>query len=196
MTCCGIYGYSVTNPEDAVDEPITLARAKLHLAIEDDNTENDSQIIALISAARQIAERETKRQIVPREVRLSLTELSGDIWLPGGVVRSVDTVTYRDSGNTWRTVTGSTYETLLDFAPPRIVLAPAQFWPTVGTAAVVARVDYLAGWATPDEVPEGLRQAMLLILGNLYFQRGDDKKSEIPPAAMRLLDQWTLPQYG
>jgi uncharacterized phiE125 gp8 family phage protein len=193
-----VYGLEITNPDDAVTEPVTLAEAKDHLNIEESNTASDTRVTALITTARQMAERETKRQIVPKDLRLSLTGFPDEIWLPSGIVRAVTAITYRDSGGTWRTLSSSVYEVLTQFSPARVVLAPNQFWPSVGTGAVVVRVDYTAGWADADAIPQTLKQAMLLMIGNWHYQRGDDAKagmSDVPPGAERLLAMWTLPQY-
>lgn len=65
-------------------EPISLAEAKNHLRVDTDLTEDDLLIGMMISAARGIAERFTKRAIITQQWKVFL-----DIF-PNTVVRDVN----------------------------------------------------------------------------------------------------------
>jgi uncharacterized phiE125 gp8 family phage protein len=192
-----VYGLEILNPDDVVTEPISLTEIKAHLSLGPDDCTQDARLRALIVGARQLAERHTHRQIVPRNLRLSLTCLPSEIELPAGVARSVTEVTYLSVNNVWTVASASLYETLLQFTPPRILLRPNQFWPyTSILATVVARVDWAAGWADKASVPVTIKQAMMLAVGNWFYERGDNPKSELPMGAKCLLDSWSLPEYA
>lgn len=192
-----VYGLEILNPDDAVVEPVTLADAKKQLAISDDDTVHDARIQSLIPIARQFAERHTRRQIVPKNLRLSLKWLPSEIWLPGGVVRSIESVQYVDTGDDWQTASASLYESLLSFSPPRLVAYPNQVMPSVGSnATVLARVNYAAGWADAASVPGPIKQAILLAVGTWFERRGDDVKFDLPAGTIALLNMWELPSYN
>ncbi|MEY3740425.1 MAG: hypothetical protein RLZZ192_1101, partial [Pseudomonadota bacterium] len=58
-----------------IDEPVTLAEAKLHLRVDFD--EDDALILALISAARQAAQTITGRQFITARWKMVLDRFAG-----------------------------------------------------------------------------------------------------------------------
>ncbi len=204
MRADDVYGLEIVEPESAPEEPVSLEEAKRHLSLATADTTQDGHLTTLILAARQEAERFTNRQIVPATLLLSLKRLPDEIELPGGKVRSVTAVTYLNASGSWATASGSLYETLLTFSPPRILRKPAEQWPSLGfTANVVAKVEYEAGWADREHTPATLNRAMLLMIGYWFYDRGDSAKAgltpesrSLPDAARHLLESWRLPQYA
>ncbi len=71
-------------------EPITLAKAKNHLKV-DSNDEN-ALITALITAARQLGERETKRAFITQTWKLYLDESPSEIEIPKPPLQSVESI--------------------------------------------------------------------------------------------------------
>lgn len=191
------YGVEVLEVPDCATEPVSLEEVKDHLSIEADNIRLDSSLKGNIVAARELAERYTRRQIVDRVLRLSLTWLPERIELPGGKVREVNAFEYLNVSEVWAAVDAGTYEELLQFEPSRLIRKRTGSWPNLSAISIVrARVDYQAGWETADEVPGPIKQAMLLTVGNWHYQRGDDHKVDLPAAAKCLLDAWQMPLYG
>ena len=191
------YGIEIVEEPVGAQEPVSLQDAKDHLSVAESDAGSDRRIALLIRTARDLAERFTRRQIVPRDLMISLKSLPEEIELPGGIVRSVVQVEYLNTSDAFVVASASLYETLLTFQPPRIRLKPNQQWPTLGQNATVrAKVTYSAGWESPANVPPAIKHAMLLAIGNWHHQRGDDAaKAELPNAAISLLNAWQLPQY-
>lgn len=180
----------VTSP---AREPMTLAEAKDHLRV--DGADDDALISELISAARRQAEESTRRALITQTWRLFL-----DRWLmkssiardwregvtegadiradPGSVeiprpplqqVASVKTYDESDAATTWA---ASNYFVDTASQPGRLVRRTGASWPTPGRAANGIEIEFAAGYGdNPGDVPEALRQGMLLLVGHLYEHR-------------------------
>ena len=154
-------------------EPIELEEAKAHLRVDYDD--EDSHILDLIAAARDDAERSTRRALITQTWRLTMPAFSTGrlpVELLRAPVQSITSVTYTDA-------TGA--EVVMDEAdyvfsagePGRIVPVSGAVWPTVQTenpAGVV--IEFVAGYGDAStDVPYLLRQAMLLFIGTEYNHR-------------------------
>lgn len=71
-------------------EPVTLAGVKNHLRI--DSEDENALITALITTARQLAERDTKRAFITQTWRLYLDESPAEIYLPKPPLQSVESI--------------------------------------------------------------------------------------------------------
>jgi uncharacterized phiE125 gp8 family phage protein len=175
----------VTEPSE---EPVTLAEAKLHCRV--DHDEDDTHISALITAARQTAERELGRTLVTTTYRVYFHEFPhghNEIELPyAAPLQSVTSLTYTDDGGTTTTWTGSgsdlmsgsplsVVEAHVDIYthPGRIVLpGDSLSWPTdnLKSASPIA-ITYVAGYGAATAVPVWAKQLMLLRIGHWYEHR-------------------------
>jgi uncharacterized phiE125 gp8 family phage protein len=170
---------------EPLQEPITLAEAKAHLRVDD--TSEDALIQTLITAAREAAEDYCARSFALKTYEQVLDAFPLEIPLPFPPVTAVDSVSYVNPAGDTLTLHSSTYA--LDSESEPGWLLPASTWPEVMEGANVVRIRYMAG-ATPKRA----KQAMLLIIGYLFENRGDTGKNAIPAAATFLLDQ--LKVYG
>ena len=203
-------GWGLTVVTGPAAEPVTLAEAKRHLRVEHDA--DDTLIRGLIAAARDWCQAETQRQFMPATYRLTLDAFPGDcgwpagagfptragaILLPFGPVTAVSSVTYYDSTGTSQTLSASLYQSALDREPPFVAPAPGEAWPTAeaGRAAAVT-VNYTCGYAGAAAVPDAIKAAMLVLIGQRYEQRGDDQvltpaaAAAVHPAVRALLDPY------
>jgi hypothetical protein len=137
-----------------ITEPITLDQAHQQLVLNSTFTDDDALITALITAARQYAEKYTRRAFFTQQWQLTLDHFpayiySGTInpalrrdwnyyagiWngvtiaLPKPKCISVDSITYIDLTGTQQTLDPSTYVVDLNSTPARIVPAPGLYWP-------------------------------------------------------------------
>lgn len=136
-------------------EPVTLSEAKLAARVSD-STAFDATVPGLITAARQLAEQITGRQLMAQTWRFELDDWPDDAddTLPIYQATAV-AITYW-TGSTWATLAGGAYE----FAPvgTGTGLAPVlnTSWPLLVTKAVGARVriDITAGATDSSAVPE------------------------------------------
>jgi uncharacterized phiE125 gp8 family phage protein len=158
---------SVSSPP--ASEPVSLSEAKAHLRI--DHTAEDTLIAALITAARRVIEAETERKLVTQTVLLTLdaTEAAPPIILPHGPVQSVSLFEVYTAG-AWATVATTAYDLLGD----RLAMSEdddATDWPTADRRFDAFRVTYVAGYGVPSAVPQDLKSALLITLGDLYENR-------------------------
>lgn len=151
-------------------EPITLQEAKRHLTIDHNN---DDTLIknSLIPAVRQAAELRTHRQFQTASWTLTLDcfpKGSEGLRLPLGQFQSLDSITHYDSDLTSTSMTLATevYEFGSTDYP---VITPVTSWDSTARKVVVV---FTCGYGDAvSDVPELLRQGMLILLAHYYEQR-------------------------
>lgn len=161
-------------------EPVMLEETKLHLRV--DGTEEDSLIAALITAARQKAEDYTRRAFITQTWELALDSACGVLHLPRPPVQVVETITVDGVA-----VAAENYALVaLEALHIKVPLY------AVNPGGVVIR--YRAGYgdATSD-VPQAIRQAILMLVAHLYEHRGDEAV-ELPPMVKTLLQPYRVMQ--
>lgn len=163
-----------------VIEPITLVQAKLHLRIETTVIADDALIEGLITAAREKCEAYTRRAFVQRTYKLSLPEFTDGMQLPRPPLQSVTNIKYYDDNGVLQTLGTSVYTV---HAPTEaggyVVLAYDQSWPTTRAVDNAVQITFVAGYggsatspqSLDDNVPESIKSAIKLIVGDLYENR-------------------------
>jgi len=164
-------------------EPVSLAEATAHLRV--DFQDDDAYIRALIVAAREQCELRTRAAFIAQTHILNLDHFPGavleealifggdPIYLPRSPVLSVTSVQYVDDQGTLTVLPTAAYQTDIYSHTPRIKPAYGYTWPTTraGVANAVT-VTYQAGYGPdPDDVPEGIRQAIKILVGTWYENR-------------------------
>jgi uncharacterized phiE125 gp8 family phage protein len=174
-------------------EPVTLAEMKLHLRVT--HTSEDGLIANLIKAAREEVEMATGLALISQGWRLYL-----DCWPENGVVLlqrmpviSLDEVTVFDSAGAPSNPSLSGF--VLDRAsrPSRLALPDAIVSP--GKELNGIEIDFTAGFgATGNDVPDGLKRAIMILAAHWYEHRGPDafdKESETwPPSFERIISRY------
>lgn len=159
----------LTRSTDPATEPITTAEAKRHLRV--DFADDDTYIDSLIAAARQHVEEVTGRSLITQTWKLSLDGFEDVILLPRPPLVSVDSVTYVDGDGDTQTLASSVYDVHANDLPPRITLAHNQSWPTTRVTANAVTVTYQTGYGAAGDVPESLKHAVKLLVGDMYANR-------------------------
>ena len=185
--------YKVVTP--ATSNPITLTEAKTHLKV--DTTADDTFITNLIKSATSSAQEYTNRFFIQTTI-----QQVGDKWedisnLLKSPVASVTNIKYVSTDGILTTLNSSVY--FLDDVnkPARIGLKPNQSYPEIIDRLNAVQVNYVVGLAAgPDEVDEGIRQALLLTIGNWYQNRQavvtGTIATELPMNAKFLLNQYKI----
>ncbi len=151
-------------------EPVTLAEAKLHLRV-DDNAD-DVLIGALITAARQHAEHDTRRALVTQTWKLVLDAFPESvITLDRAPVSAVVSVVYTDLNGVSQTLAPGGYQLDAVTEPCRLVPAYGNRWPATREQINAVAVTYTCGYGAPEAVPESIKRWMLLRIGALYENR-------------------------
>jgi uncharacterized phiE125 gp8 family phage protein len=77
------------------------------------------------------------------------------------------------------------------------VLRSARTWPVVGRAAAGVEIDFAAGYGAATDVPQAIRQGILLLAGYWFENREavspDGPAAEIPLGVAMLWRPWRVP---
>ncbi len=153
-------------------ESITLDEAKSQCHI--DGTSEDAYLMGLIIAAREWCEEHDWRSYLTQtwELWLEAWPSSGIIKLPKPPLASVTSIKYYDTADVEATFAATDYFVDTISVPGRVVLKYNKTWPTTQLRtmnSIVVR--YVAGWTSASNVPQRVRQAMLLLIGHWYENR-------------------------
>lgn len=154
-------------------EPLTVATAKEHCRIWDSN--EDAYVSGLITSARIWCEKRLRRSLLTTTWRQTFGGLPacGVLELDRAPLVGVTGFQYVTEAGATDDVSESLYSVDTDSEPGRIVRGYGLSWPTVRTsgAAAPVTVTYTAGYGDADDVPETIKQAMLLLIGHWYENR-------------------------
>lgn len=185
---------SLTIVTPPAEEPVSLTEAKNHLRI--DLTDDDSLISALIVAAREHAEAITRRAFITQTLKLSLDAFpanNGPIYVPMPPLQSVNSLKYFDTDGVEQTLTeGADFLVDAESEPGRITPAPDTGWPATQSRPNAVSVEFVAGFGDASKVPQGIKQAILLMVGHWYENREavtmqGNNAGELPMAVDSLL---------
>jgi len=170
--------------------PVSVTDMKEHLRVE--HTDDDSYIEALTLAAAEMCENFQNRKYMQAGKVLKLDEFPGN-----GIIRprwtpliDVDSIQYVDTDGSTQIVSVSDYDVDTDSEPGRITPAYNKSWPATRPQINAVTVNYQAGYATADDVPDAVKQAVKLLTGHFYEHResvSEVKLSEIPQGIKSLL---------
>lgn len=181
---------SVNIKTEPDEEPITLVEAKAHLRIDCDA--EDAYITTLIKVARKHAELFQNRSYITQTLELRLDYFPQFlIELPRPPSISVTSIKYIDSGGDTQTLDASKYTTDFNSYVARIVPAFNEIWPTTRRIIDAVTIEYEAGYGDAADVPETIKQAILLLIGVWYENREPISEStvmEIPFTVSALLN--------
>lgn len=175
-------------------EPVTLAEAKAHLRVDDSGS--DTLIGVLIQAAREMAEQETGRALLPQTWEKTLDNFPTAIELTNAPIISITTVKYYDLAGVEQTLASPSYklDAAGDFSKAWLVPAYGYAWPSTLEDINVVKVRYVAGYADAASVPASIKQWMLLQVGHWFENReaAAENKLEPLPFADGLLDRYRI----
>ncbi|MAF43063.1 MAG: hypothetical protein CMI54_02680 [Parcubacteria group bacterium] len=183
-----------TSVEPAI-EPVTLDEMKDFLKVE--HTEDDALIFGLIVAARGLAEEYTHRAFISQTLIFQMDAIPshGVIDLPKAPLQSVTTFQYVDSDGNTQTWGSSNYRVDTVMEPGRVTAAYDVSWPTVRAVTGAVTITYVAGYgSTRNDIPEGIRLAIMLMVSDLY-ENGSDvvigaSVSNLPTTSKTLLNPY------
>lgn len=182
-------------------EPITLAEVKAHLRI--DGSDEDGYLTALITAARERLENETRRSFLRQQWRATIHAVAEGcaIELPRPRLILDDSspflLEYKNASGDWVGVTG------LEIDESR---EPAHLWLNEIPSDLSSdrrrwRVTYWSGYgATAADVPQPIRHAIMLLVAHLFERRevviSGATIHEVPKALDWMLDPYRVPWGG
>lgn len=150
--------------------PVSLAEAKLHLRV--DASDDDTLIAAIVDAATVYCENIARRSFVTQtiDVAYDAWPSADGFYLPRIPVQSVTSITYTDEDGSASTVSSNDY--IVDTYNGRIALKASATWPSVTLQKINGVViRYVAGYGAANDVPEQIKQAIKLVIGDWYEVR-------------------------
>ncbi|MEK4035642.1 hypothetical protein WOC76_05270 [Methylocystis sp. IM3] len=166
-------------------EPVSLTEMKAWLR--EDGSEEDQLIQALVVSARMTLEAYTRRFFVTQSWRVML-----DTWPRGSLLRlpfspfqAVSAIRVYDPGGFAQTLSPDSY-----LAPPAsdggcLVFTSAP--PPPCRIADGIEIDFSVGYgASPNETPEPLRRAIMVLATHWRENRGDDGDDALPKSVLQL----------
>lgn len=175
-------------------EPLELAEVKEHLRVV--AADEDSLLESLIIAARERVELFTERALLQQTWAVYLDAFpAGEIRLAMPPLIAVATVEYYDSDGVEQTLDAAEYYEDNKSKPARLV--PVTSWPATQCRPNAVTITYTAGYGTAaTSVPQVIKQAMLLMIGEMYENREETVigtiVSSLPLTAERLLRPFRL----
>lgn len=151
-------------------EPVTLDEARNHLRV--GGGVDTAIITALIGTARRHAETVTRRALISQTWDYYIDKFVKCIYLPLPPVQSITSVKYLDTSGVLQTLANTEYTTDVITEPARIVEAFGKVWPAEQNIINAVVIRFVTGYgALTTDVPEGIRQAILMLIGHWYENR-------------------------
>jgi uncharacterized phiE125 gp8 family phage protein len=171
-------------------EPLTLDEAKAHLRV--DGTEEDVYISALITAAREMVENYTNRQLMPATYE-GIADALVHFTLPKAPFQELVSIQYMTTGDVLTPLAADNY-TFLEGGEPAVILVkrPADYKEVENGVKITFTAGYTA-------VPESLKAAMKLLIGHLYENREEVTVAvaahQLPKASEYLMNPYRVFQF-
>jgi uncharacterized phiE125 gp8 family phage protein len=154
------------------EEPISLQEARAHLRLDDE----EEYVAGLITASRRHCEGFQGRAYITQTWDLYLHAFPSElIKVPKPPLQSVAFIKYRDSAGVVRTLESSEY--LVDsFSEPGLIgRSYGRSWPATYPEINSVQIRFVAGYGSAANVPQEIKQAILLKVADLYEHRGGDE---------------------
>jgi len=159
-------------------EPVTSAEARVHLRV--DTSDDDTKLTSLIKAARKYTETLINQQFITATWKLYLDEFpssnqiegcfyKGSIIVPRSPIQLVTSIKYYDTDDVLQTWDSDEYQYSAKKNPGRIATAYGYNWPTHKERMDAVVIEYISGYGDAgSDVPEQIREAILLLVGHFY----------------------------
>ena len=170
--------------------PVSLAEAKAHLRV--DHDDQDDLISAQIRAATAWLDGWSGilgRALITQTWRQEFGRFADHLPLPLAPVTAIDSVSYFDGDNVQQTLDTGVYDLFADARGAYVSLRPGQSWPVTFRRTDAVSITFTAGFGAATDVPDPIRQAILLIVQRLF----DGADTEIDAAIDRVVLALVVP---
>ncbi len=152
-------------------EPLTLNEVKTHLRL-DGNSSFDSQLTNLIKVAREYCEQITGRDLINKTYRALLNCMPKKLKIQKSKLQSIISIKYYSEGILQTLHSNEYYITQSnDYA---LLIINNDLELKLDDREQVINIDFVAGYgATADNIPQGIKQAMLSYITYLFENAGD-----------------------
>ncbi len=132
---------------------------------------DDIYIESLITAARQSVETYTRLSLMPQSRMVGLNEFKQINYLPYGPVQNIDSINYIDHWGDEQTLDPAFYQLHQSEGYDFFSVKPLKSFPEVGRFENCIAVHSHAGFTNAQAVPQSIKAAILLHIGDLYEHR-------------------------
>lgn len=158
--------------------PVSLSEAKAHLRV--DHDDQDGLITAQIRAATAYLDGYAGilgRALITQSWRQDFAGFADRLPLPVSPVIAIVSVSYFDASNVVQVLDAGLYDLFADTRGAYVTLRSGQSRPATFRRADAVSITFTAGYGAAVDVPEPIRQAILLIVQRLFD--GADTKIDI-----------------
>ena len=158
------------------EEPVLLDYARKHLIVDIDDDDTDAEIMRCVASARRYAEGFLNRALVTQTWDLYLDEFpdADYIELPLPPLQSVSWLKYKSTAGVLTTMDAADYIVDIVSEPGRAALAYGESWESTYAEIQAVQVRFICGYGRGEDVPEDIRQAIMMKAAQLYENRGDE----------------------
>lgn len=180
--------------------PVSLIEAKAHLRV--DSADDDALISSLIEAATSHLDGQGSlgRAMITQSWAQWVSQAPHWVRLTVGPFQSLTSVEYYDADNALQAATLTDFEIRLDGDFVLIKPKKGFEWPGAYTRQDAIKITYVAGYgAAGSDVPQGIRQAILLMVGHWYENReavSELNLKDVPMAVDALIGNERVGWYG
>ena len=155
---------------------VSTAEVKSHLRI--DHALEDTQLDALAAAALNLIEGRSgylRRALVTQTWKWRVCEfpIERRIYLPFPPLQSLTSIKYYDADNVEQTFSSSNYGVNPRAFRGFVELNRSASWPGTYERFDAVTLEFVAGYGAAAAVPQAIKQAALLLIGDMYANRGD-----------------------
>lgn len=158
--------------------PLDLEEVKDHLRIEHGRTEEDAYLTRLIKSAQNQVEEDTNRALTKRTLKVYFNEWPSNddesFELPYAPLTTgtKPSITYRDTDSSSVTVSSTVFKCDAESVPGKVIVDYNEEWPTATLHNVnPISIQYLCGYEQSTAVPQRLKQALLVLIADMYENR-------------------------
>lgn len=167
----------------AASNVVTIEEAQNHLRVDSDD--DIGYIEHLIYAAEKHLNDVCGRRYVGETYDLYLDSFVDKIYFPIGPVASITSVKYQDGDDAEQTLTVDD-DYYADIISDPSYIRAVNTWPGVYDKPNAVVIRFVTGVTSPELIPLEFRQAVLLLIGEMYAKREDYIK-RFPTAVQRLV---------
>lgn len=152
--------------------PLSVGEAVAHCRV--DVSDDNNLIAALVAAAATHLDGWSGvlgRCLVTQTWRQDFDGFARELRLPLAPARAIASVTYLDAAGDAQTVAAANYALLDDARGPFVRFVSGFGAPALQDDRPAVSVTFSAGYGAPEDVPQALKQAMLLLIGHWYENR-------------------------
>lgn len=168
------------------EEPVTIAEARAYLRL--DGEDDDAVVAACVTAARQACESFTGRSLISQSWQLYLDRWpEGAVVLPRPPLQTVTAINVYDSDGAATALDPGDFWVDGAGAPARLIAKSSTVLPQPGRRLGGIEITYDAGYGPGwNDVPQALRQGMLMAVADFYEHRSAETASGLPAAIAAL----------